>query len=161
MTVISPIGPLRRGYICVVLSIQPHSEGEVNGREYNKTQVCFGVDTEFYFPTLCWSLLPFVPGFCNAHWLLLVVVDWGFTMLLTSQVISFAFYSERERSDKFCSEALISAWGSFTCHKSMTWDPQLYFPSEGSHTQNFYALKKSSNPGRVWTREPQIQWRVW
>ena len=26
----------------------------------------------------------------------------------------------------------------------MTQDPQLYFPSEGSHTQDFYALKKNS-----------------
>ena len=40
---------------------------------------------------------------------LLVIGDWGFTTLLTSQVISVAFYSEREKSDKFCSEALISA----------------------------------------------------
>ena len=40
---------------------------------------------------------------------LVVVVDLGFTTLLTSQVISGAFYSERERSDRFCSEALISA----------------------------------------------------
>ena len=38
-----------------------------------------------------------------------VVVDWGFTTLLTSQVISVAFYIEREKSDKFFSEALISA----------------------------------------------------
>ena len=38
-----------------------------------------------------------------------VVVVLGFTMLLTSQVISVAFYSEREKSDKFCSKALISA----------------------------------------------------
>ena len=37
-----------------------------------------------------------------------VVVDLGFTTLLTSQVISVAFYIEREKSDKFCSEALIS-----------------------------------------------------
>ena len=65
--------------------------------------------------------------------------------------------SECEKSDKFCSEALILAWGSFTCRKSMTWDPQLYFSSEGNHTQNFYALKNSIDPGRVWTREPQIQ----
>ena len=36
-------------------------------------------------------------------------VDFGFTTLLTSQVISVAFYSEREKSDKFCSKALISA----------------------------------------------------
>ena len=46
-----------------------------------------------------------------------VVVDLGFTTLLTSQVISVAFYSEREKSDKFCSEAVISAC-SFTCRKS-------------------------------------------
>ena len=55
---------------------------------------------------------------------------------------------EREKSDKLCSEALISALGYFTCRKSTTWDPRLYFPSEGSHTQDFYALKKSINPGR-------------
>ena len=47
------------------------------------------------------------------------VVDLGLTTLLTSQVISVAFYSEREKSDKFWSEALISAWVSFTCRKSM------------------------------------------
>ena len=38
-----------------------------------------------------------------------VVVDLGFTTLLTSQVISMTFYSEREKSDKFCSEVLVSA----------------------------------------------------
>ena len=38
----------------------------------------------------------------------LVVVVVGFMMLLTSQVISVAFFIEREKSDKFCSEALIS-----------------------------------------------------
>ena len=38
-----------------------------------------------------------------------VIIDLVFTTLLTSQVISVAFYSEREKSDKFCSEALISA----------------------------------------------------
>ena len=41
--------------------------------------------------------------------LVVVVVDLGFTTLLTSQVISTAFYSEREKSDKFSSEAVISA----------------------------------------------------
>ena len=60
-----------------------------------------------------------------------VVVDLGFTTLLTSQVISVAFYSKREKADKFCSEALISAWGSFMCCKSTTGDPWLYFPFEG------------------------------
>ena len=79
-------------------------------------------------------------------WLLVVIVCLGFTTLLTSQVICVAFYSELEKSDKFCSEALISAWGYFTCRKSMTRDPRLYFPSEGSHTQDSYALKKSIDP---------------
>ena len=37
-----------------------------------------------------------------------VVVVLGFTTLLTSEVISVAFYTEREKSDKFCTEALIS-----------------------------------------------------
>ena len=35
-----------------------------------------------------------------------VVVDFGFTTLLTSQVISITFYSEGEKADKFCSGAL-------------------------------------------------------
>ena len=78
-----------------------------------------------------------------------VAVDLGFTTLLTSQVISAVFCSERKKSDKFCSEALISAWSSIMCRKSTTRDPWLYFPSEGSHTQHFYALKKSIDPGRV------------
>ena len=52
-----------------------------------------------------------------------VAVDLGFTTLLTSQVISVVLYIEREKSGKFCSEAPISAWGSFTCRKSTTRDP--------------------------------------
>jgi len=31
--------------------------------------------------------------------------------------------------------------GSFTCRKSMTWDRQLYFPSEGRRAEDFFALK--------------------
>jgi hypothetical protein len=31
--------------------------------------------------------------------------------------------------------------GSFTCRKSTTWDQQLYFPSEGSRAEDFFALK--------------------
>ena len=91
--------------------------------------------------------------FCKPMVTVVVVVNLvlGFMTLLTSQVISVTFYSEREKFDKFCSEALISAWGSFTCYKSKTRDPRLYFPSEGRHTQDFYALKKSINLGRVWT----------
>ena len=38
-----------------------------------------------------------------------VAVDLDFTTLLTSQVISVAFYSESEKSDKCCPEALISS----------------------------------------------------
>jgi hypothetical protein len=30
--------------------------------------------------------------------------------------------------------------GSFTCRKSATWDQQLYFPSEGRHAEEFFAL---------------------
>ena len=73
---------------------------------------------------------------------------WILRRSLTSQVISIAFYSEREKSDKFCSEALISVWGSFTCRTSTARDQRLYFPSEGSHTQDFFALKNLSiRPG--------------
>ena len=75
-----------------------------------------------------------------------VVADLGFMTLLSSHVISVTFYSEREKSDKFCSEALISAWGSFMCHKSTIRDRRLYFPSKGSHTQDFYAVKNPSTP---------------
>ena len=59
---------------------------------------------------------------------------------------------------KLCSEALISAWVSFMCRKSTTQDPQLYFPSKESLTQDFYALKKSIDSGWVWTHEPRIQY---
>ena len=69
-----------------------------------------------------------------------------FTSSLTSQVISVAFYIEREKSDIFCLEVLISAWGYFTCRKYTTRDQRLYFPSEGSHTQDIYALKKIHQP---------------
>ena len=71
---------------------------------------------------------------------------WVLWRSLKSQVTSVAFYSEREKSDKFCSEALISDWGSFTCRKYTTRDLRLYFPFEGSHTQDFYALKNPSTP---------------
>ena len=73
-----------------------------------------------------------------------IVLDLGFMTLLTSQVIRVTFYSEREKSDKFRSEALISALGSITCRKSTTRDHG--FTSEGSHTQDFYALKKIHRP---------------
>jgi hypothetical protein len=31
--------------------------------------------------------------------------------------------------------------GSSTCRKSATWDRRLYFPSEGRHAEDFFALK--------------------
>ena len=76
----------------------------------------------------CYSRVVVVP---------VVVVDWGFTTLSTSQIISVAFCSELENSDKFYSEALISASDSFTCRKSTTRDPRLYFSSERSHNEDF------------------------
>jgi hypothetical protein len=39
--------------------------------------------------------------------------------------------------------------GFLTCHKSVTRDPLLYFPSEGRHAEDFYARKKSDGFGRV------------
>ena len=69
--------------------------------------------------------------------------------------------TEGQKSDKFSSETLISAWGSFTCRKSTIRDQEVYFPTEGSYIQDFYALKKSIDTNRVWTHEPRIQWRLW
>jgi hypothetical protein len=40
---------------------------------------------------------------------------------------------------KVASSALLS--GSFTCRKSTTWDRRLYFPTEGSRAEDFFALK--------------------
>jgi hypothetical protein len=34
-----------------------------------------------------------------------------------------------------------SLLGSFTCHKFMTWDRRLYFPSKGRRAEDFFALK--------------------
>ena len=58
----------------------------------------------------------------------------GFTTLLNILGHQRHF---RHRAWKFCSETLILAWGSFMCRKSTTQDPWLYFPSKGSHTQEF------------------------
>ena len=84
---------------------------------------------------------------CNSS-----LVDLGFTTLLTSQVISVAFYSEREKSDKFCSEAVISARGSFTYRKSTTRDSRLYTPFRRKSYSGFlrcekiHRLRPGSNP---------------
>ena len=42
-----------------------------------------------------------------------------------------------------------SIQGSFTCHKSTTRDPRLYFPSEGRRAEDFFALKNPDGFGRV------------
>jgi len=42
-----------------------------------------------------------------------------------------------------------SIQGSFTCRKSATWDPRLYFPSEGRLDKDFFALKISDGFGWV------------
>jgi len=42
-----------------------------------------------------------------------------------------------------------SIQGSFTCHKSATWDPWLYFPSEGRRAEDFFALKNRDGFGRA------------
>ena len=86
---------------------------------------------------------------------------WVLRHFLTSWVISVVSDIKHEKSDKFCSEALILARGSFTCRNSATRDPQLYFPSEGSHTQDFKLWKKSIDPGQVRTCKPWIQRGVW
>ena len=64
-------------------------------RQYGKLEICGsspGYDTNFSLK--------------NYH---LLVEDLSFTTPLTSEVIRVAFCSECEKSDKFCSEALISA----------------------------------------------------
>jgi len=42
-----------------------------------------------------------------------------------------------------------SIQGSFIGRKSTTWDPRLYFPSEGRHAEDFFALKNPDGFGRV------------
>ena len=57
----------------------------------------------------------------------------------------------------FAQRALISAWGSFMCRKSTTQGQQLYFPSKGSHIQDFYTLKKILRPRpglNPWSLDP-------
>ena len=113
------------------------------GTHVQKHTTCL-LQTKYHHIT-CWILLLLLLT-VHCFFLQVVIVDLGFTTLLTSQVISVAFYNEHEKSDKFCWEALILAWDSFTCCKSTTRDPWLYFPSEGSHTQDLYALKNPSTP---------------
>jgi len=42
-----------------------------------------------------------------------------------------------------------SIQGSFKCCKSATWDPRLYFPSEGRRAEDFFTLKNPDGFGRV------------
>jgi hypothetical protein len=43
------------------------------------------------------------------------------------------------------------------CRKSTTWDPQLYFPSDGRRAEDFFFRSvKSDGFGRVWTRETWV-----
>ena len=73
---------------------------------------------------------------------LVVVVDLGFTMLLTFQVISVA--SEREKSDKFCSEALISAGGPFTCLNIYDTGPTALLPFRRKSYTGFLRSEKKT-----------------
>ena len=71
---------------------------------------------------------------------------WVLRHFETTHVISVVSDIESEKVGKFCSEALISAWGSFTCRKSTTRDPRLYFPSERSLVRIFTLWKNPSTP---------------
>jgi len=42
-----------------------------------------------------------------------------------------------------------SIQGSFTCRKSVTWDPQFYFLSKGRRAEDFFTLKNPDGFGRV------------
>ena len=75
-----------------------------------------------------------------------IVVVVRFYDALTSQAISVAFYIEREKSDKFCSEAVISAWGSFTCRKSTAQDQRLYFSLRRQSYSEFLRSEKIDRP---------------
>jgi hypothetical protein len=44
--------------------------------------------------------------------------------------------------------------GSLICHKSVTWDRWLYFPSEGRHAEDFFALKNLTASASMLTTRP-------
>ena len=81
------------------------------------------------------------------HLFILLVVELCFYDALNSQAICVAFYSECEKSDKFRSEALISAWGSFTCVKSTTRNPRFTFLPKEVILRIFTLWKNPSIPG--------------
>jgi hypothetical protein len=43
----------------------------------------------------------------------------------------------------------MSIQGFFMCRKSTSWDPRLYFPSEGRRVEEFFALKNPDGFGWV------------
>jgi hypothetical protein len=47
--------------------------------------------------------------------------------------------------------------GSFTCRKSTTWDQWLYFPSEGSRAEDFFALKNPGLNPQTWVLKASTQ----
>jgi hypothetical protein len=51
-------------------------------------------------------------------------------------------YGRERLSNNFAyMSSLFMPLGIFTCHKSSTWDQRLYFPSEGRHAEDFFAIK--------------------
>ena len=73
---------------------------------------------------------------------------WVLRHFLTSYVISVASDIEREKSDKFCSEALISASGSFTCRKFYDTGPTALLPFRRKSYSGFLRSEKIIDPGR-------------
>ena len=67
-------------------------------------------------------------------------------MKIRALVISVASDIEREKSDKFCSEVLISAWGSFTCRNSTTRGPTALLPFRRKSYSGFLRSEKIHRP---------------
>ena len=96
---------------------------------------CPGINTICEASSL---IVQYLKGCCCCSWVL--------RRSLTSQVISVAFYNEREKSDKFCTEVPISPLGSLTCLKSTSQEQRLHFPSEGRHTWIFMLWENPLTP---------------
>jgi hypothetical protein len=50
--------------------------------------------------------------------------------------------------------------GSFTCSKSMIWDRQLYFPSEGSVRYRFLSPITTHHPRLDWNPQQWVPWQA-
>ena len=78
-----------------------------------------------------------------------VAVVLGFTTLLTSQVIKVTFYSEREKSDKFCSEVpeiYIGQVAQVARHLATGWTARVRSRvSEGGNFSSF--IRVQTGPG--------------